>query len=135
MYVRFSSDIHHIHRSQAEALIALLAGIIFGPIALDWFNPAYWTSDLNYLTYQITRIIIGIQVLFTGTQSRITCMPLTDQETQVLRYLKHTYTANGSASLLSSDLSCFSRGLLRVSSSGDSFPVSHISKLLSLGRA
>lgn len=50
----------------AEALIATLIGIITGPIALNWFNPLGWSSDPNYLTHEITRIIIAIQVLFTG---------------------------------------------------------------------
>jgi NhaP-type Na+/H+ or K+/H+ antiporter len=29
----------------AEALLALLAGIIFGPIALDWFSPMRWAGS------------------------------------------------------------------------------------------
>ncbi|WWD17799.1 hypothetical protein CI109_102241 [Kwoniella shandongensis] len=50
----------------SEALIATIIGIITGPIALNWFNPLGWSSDPNYLTHEITRIIIAIQVLFTG---------------------------------------------------------------------
>lgn len=53
----------------SEALLALIAGIIFGPVAADWFSPLRWTGSeesLNSLTYQITRVVIGIQVLFTG---------------------------------------------------------------------
>lgn len=50
----------------AEALVALIAGIIFGPVALGWFNPNDWTSDPDYLTFQITRVVIAIQVFFTG---------------------------------------------------------------------
>jgi NhaP-type Na+/H+ or K+/H+ antiporter len=43
-----------------------LAGIVFGPLALGIFNPASWSADPEYLTFQITRIVIAIQVLFTG---------------------------------------------------------------------
>ncbi|WVF70543.1 hypothetical protein IAT40_005334 [Kwoniella sp. CBS 6097] len=50
----------------SEALIALLIGIITGPIALNWFNPFDWAEDQSNLTHQITRIVIAIQVLFTG---------------------------------------------------------------------
>ncbi|EIW72414.1 hypothetical protein TREMEDRAFT_36687 [Tremella mesenterica DSM 1558] len=54
----------------SEALLATVAGIIFGPRVLNWFNPQEWIGgsdvDLNHLTFQITRIVIGIQVLFTG---------------------------------------------------------------------
>ena len=46
--------------------MATLAGIIFGPIALDIFDPTSWSEEPEYLTFQITRIIIAIQVLFTG---------------------------------------------------------------------
>lgn len=52
--------------SIAEALLATVAGIIFGPIALGWFDPHHWSDDPEYLTRQITRVIIAIQVLFTG---------------------------------------------------------------------
>ncbi len=37
----------------AEALLALIAGIIFGPVAADWFSPLRWTGSeesLNSLT-------------------------------------------------------------------------------------
>ncbi|KAK6905786.1 hypothetical protein L486_06867 [Kwoniella mangroviensis CBS 10435] len=50
----------------SEALIALLVGIITGPIALSWFDPFSWSDDQYYLTHQITRVVIAIQVLFTG---------------------------------------------------------------------
>jgi len=43
-----------------------LAGIVFGPIALGIFDPESWSADSEYLTFQITRIVIAIQVLFTG---------------------------------------------------------------------
>ncbi|WWC58656.1 uncharacterized protein I303_101200 [Kwoniella dejecticola CBS 10117] len=50
----------------SEALIAMLVGIITGPIALKWFDPNTWSMDQYYLTHQITRVVIAIQVLFTG---------------------------------------------------------------------
>ncbi|WWC66335.1 uncharacterized protein I206_100236 [Kwoniella pini CBS 10737] len=50
----------------SEALIAMLVGIITGPIALKWFDPNQWSEDQYYLTHQITRVVIAIQVLFTG---------------------------------------------------------------------
>ncbi|KAK8866002.1 hypothetical protein IAR55_001153 [Kwoniella newhampshirensis] len=50
----------------SEALIATLIGIATGPIALNWFNPLGWSADPNRLTHEITRVIIAIQVLFTG---------------------------------------------------------------------
>nr|ODN93100.1 hypothetical protein L203_00369 [Cryptococcus depauperatus CBS 7841] len=50
----------------SEALIATLIGIATGPFALKWLNPNEWSEDPDYQTHQITRIIIAIQVLFTG---------------------------------------------------------------------
>jgi NhaP-type Na+/H+ or K+/H+ antiporter len=54
----------------AEALLAFLAGIAFGPIGANIFSPLHWVGgeqeDLNHLTFEVTRIIIAIQVLFTG---------------------------------------------------------------------
>ena len=53
-----------------DALIALLLGIAVGPIAWNIVSPFDWTNyntDLqNRLTYEVTRIVIGVQVLFTG---------------------------------------------------------------------
>lgn len=54
----------------SEALLAAVLGIITGPRILGWFDPLDWCGNdqdqLNYLTFEITRIVIGIQVLFTG---------------------------------------------------------------------
>jgi len=54
----------------AEALVACVAGIAFGPYAASLFSPISWVDGdqekLNYLTLQVTRIVIGLQVLFTG---------------------------------------------------------------------
>jgi NhaP-type Na+/H+ or K+/H+ antiporter len=43
-----------------------LTGIIFGPLAIGIFDPGAWSTDSEYLTFQVTRIVIAIQVLFTG---------------------------------------------------------------------
>lgn len=63
----------------SEATLATCTGIIFGPLVADVFSPGSWVSHadsgassvleneaLNELTFQITRIVIGVQVLFTG---------------------------------------------------------------------
>lgn len=54
----------------AEPLVALLIGIAFGPIGADIFSPFRWVDNdrhsLGELTFQISRIVIAIQVLFTG---------------------------------------------------------------------
>lgn len=50
--------------------MATLAGIVFGPLCANIFNPLDWVGgdqqELEHLTHQITRIVIAIQVLFTG---------------------------------------------------------------------
>jgi NhaP-type Na+/H+ or K+/H+ antiporter len=50
-------------------MLALLVGIALGPIGADIFSPRSWVESdeaFNTLTFQITRIVIAIQVLFTG---------------------------------------------------------------------
>ena len=61
VYPDFQADV-----SSAETLVSTLAGIIFGPVSLNWFSPNGWSVDPDYLTLQVARIIIAIQVLFTG---------------------------------------------------------------------
>lgn len=50
--------------------MAFLVGIAFGPIGAGVFSPIDWVHgdihQLNYVTYQISRIVMGLQVLFTG---------------------------------------------------------------------
>lgn len=46
--------------------MATLSGIIFGPLAIGIFDPFQWSAHPDYLTFQMTRIVIAIQVLFTG---------------------------------------------------------------------
>ncbi|TXT11265.1 hypothetical protein VHUM_02016 [Vanrija humicola] len=54
----------------SEALLAFVAGIVFGPLAANVFSPLDWVNgsqkDLSYITFEITRVVIAIQVLFTG---------------------------------------------------------------------
>ncbi|PWY98523.1 hypothetical protein BCV70DRAFT_201833 [Testicularia cyperi] len=52
----------------SEPLLAVTVGILVGPYALNWVDPLSWgtTEETNELTYQFTRIVVGIQVLFTG---------------------------------------------------------------------
>lgn len=42
--------------------------IIAGPYVLGWVDPRSWGSydDTNYVTYELTRLVVGVQVLFTG---------------------------------------------------------------------
>ncbi|KAM0792364.1 hypothetical protein ACM66B_005044 [Microbotryomycetes sp. NB124-2] len=54
----------------SSALISICLGIAFGPIGANIISPWAWTAyDDNArhdLTFQITRVIIGIQVMFAG---------------------------------------------------------------------
>jgi NhaP-type Na+/H+ or K+/H+ antiporter len=72
----------------SQAVLALGVGIALGPIGLDWISPARWCicgcramdcdgTDAAHrtnhnpeiqdkLTFEITRVVLGIQVLFTG---------------------------------------------------------------------
>ncbi|CAK9787176.1 hypothetical protein CC85DRAFT_296295 [Cutaneotrichosporon oleaginosum] len=54
----------------SETLMAFLIGVAFGPIGAGIFSPIDWVHGdvhhLDYITYQISRIVLGIQVLFTG---------------------------------------------------------------------
>ncbi|GAA5822998.1 hypothetical protein JCM11251_004452 [Rhodosporidiobolus azoricus] len=54
----------------SSALVAFAIGVAFGPIGSNWIVPLNWVSgneeSLNSLTFQICRIVIGIQVLFAG---------------------------------------------------------------------
>ncbi|KAJ1028466.1 hypothetical protein NDA16_001632 [Ustilago loliicola] len=52
----------------SEPLLAVTAGILVGPYVLNWVDPISWgtTEETNEVTYQLTRIVVGIQVLFCG---------------------------------------------------------------------
>lgn len=54
----------------ADAVPSCITGIIFGPLVANVLNPFAWFNDdretfLDF-TMQLARIIIGLQVLFTG---------------------------------------------------------------------
>ncbi|KAH8929121.1 hypothetical protein BT69DRAFT_1346092 [Atractiella rhizophila] len=56
----------------SEPLLCLCLGIAVGPVGLNWVNPFDWNdiprdgSEQDELTFQLSRIVVGIQVLFTG---------------------------------------------------------------------
>lgn len=52
----------------SEPLIAVTLGIIVGPYVLGWLDPMSWSDEevSRETTYQFTRLVVGIQVLFTG---------------------------------------------------------------------
>lgn len=52
----------------SEPLIAVTVGIITGPYVLGWIDPLSWgsTENTNYVTYEFSRLVVGVQVLFTG---------------------------------------------------------------------
>jgi sodium/hydrogen antiporter len=52
----------------SEPLLAVILGIVVGPYALNWIDPLTWSDEetVHELTYQFTRVVVGIQVLFTG---------------------------------------------------------------------
>ncbi|GAW22085.1 hypothetical protein ANO14919_116200 [Xylariales sp. No.14919] len=55
----------------SEALISLLAGITFGPEALNWVRPmdyAGTTGDLENVTLFFTRLVLGVQLVLAGVQ-------------------------------------------------------------------
>ncbi|KAI1179681.1 Sodium/hydrogen exchanger family-domain-containing protein [Nemania sp. FL0916] len=55
----------------SEALISLLAGITFGPRALNWVRPMDYagTSDnVNDITLFFTRLVLGVQLVLAGIQ-------------------------------------------------------------------
>lgn len=52
----------------SEPLILVAVGIIVGPHVLNWVNPFTWGTEETYheVTFQISRLLVGIQVMFTG---------------------------------------------------------------------
>lgn len=51
----------------SEALVAVIVGIIAGPLVTNGFNPYSWT-DHDEITKQLTRCIIAIQVMAVGIE-------------------------------------------------------------------
>ena len=63
------------HLYLSEPLLAITIGYVFclssiiaGPHVLNWVNPFTWGGQGNEheVTYQLARLVIGVQVLFTG---------------------------------------------------------------------
>ncbi|RWA09784.1 hypothetical protein EKO27_g5316 [Xylaria grammica] len=55
----------------SEALISLLAGITFGPEALNWVRPMEYagtTENLDNVTLFFTRLVLGVQLVLAGVQ-------------------------------------------------------------------
>ncbi|KAH8164485.1 hypothetical protein CIB48_g3763 [Xylaria polymorpha] len=55
----------------SEALISLLAGITFGPRALNWVRPIEYAGsadNLNDVTLFFTRLVLGVQLVLAGVQ-------------------------------------------------------------------
>ena len=54
----------------SSALISLLIGVACGPAGTGWIDPLEWSGDnvetRNELSFQLCRLVIGIQVLFAG---------------------------------------------------------------------
>ncbi|KDN42068.1 hypothetical protein K437DRAFT_257997 [Tilletiaria anomala UBC 951] len=76
----------------SEPLIAVTAGIITGPYVLGWVDPLSWgdTETTNYMTYQLTRIVIGVQVLFCGISLPAKYLPKNGLSLSVLLILVMT---------------------------------------------
>ncbi|KAI0798799.1 Sodium/hydrogen exchanger family-domain-containing protein [Xylaria sp. FL0064] len=55
----------------SEALISLLAGITFGPQALNWVRPIEYAGsagNLEEVTLFFTRLVLGVQLVLAGVQ-------------------------------------------------------------------
>ncbi|GAW25183.1 putative sodium hydrogen exchanger family protein [Rosellinia necatrix] len=55
----------------SEALISLLAGIAFGPRALNWIRPLEYAGsvkNLDDVTLFFTRLVLGVQLVLAGIQ-------------------------------------------------------------------
>ncbi|KAJ8123421.1 hypothetical protein ONZ43_g632 [Nemania bipapillata] len=55
----------------SEALISLLAGITFGPLALNWVRPLEYagsTESIDDVTLVFTRLVLGVQLVLAGVQ-------------------------------------------------------------------
>ncbi|CAO1632636.1 unnamed protein product [Sympodiomycopsis kandeliae] len=56
------------HLYLSEPLVAVTLGIIVGPSVLGWVEPRTWGDNeiFHETAYQFTRLVLGVQVLFTG---------------------------------------------------------------------
>ncbi|KAK9364934.1 Sodium/hydrogen exchanger family-domain-containing protein [Lipomyces kononenkoae] len=50
-----------------EATVATIVGVIFGPHALDWFDPATW-GNVDYITLEISRIVLIVQIFAVAVE-------------------------------------------------------------------
>lgn len=50
-----------------EATVATIAGLIFGPHCLNWFNPLTW-GNTEYITLEICRIVLCIQIVAVAVE-------------------------------------------------------------------
>lgn len=50
-----------------EATVAMLVGIIFGPVAANIFDPYTW-GNADYITLEVSRIVIVVQVFAIGVE-------------------------------------------------------------------
>lgn len=59
----------------SEPLLCIVFGILIGPHCLGWLVPLDWTGNeqhtLNEVTYQVVRIVIGIQVYVNDLSERL----------------------------------------------------------------
>ncbi|ODV83747.1 hypothetical protein CANARDRAFT_29733 [[Candida] arabinofermentans NRRL YB-2248] len=51
-----------------EAIIGTLFGCLIGPHVFNWFNPFDWTSDVDGLTLELSRLILVIQLFSCGAE-------------------------------------------------------------------
>ncbi|KAI9815792.1 MAG: hypothetical protein M1827_002188 [Pycnora praestabilis] len=56
----------------SEALISLLAGVVFSPHAANFIRPLEYAlgsqENLNYITLYFTRLVLGVQLVLAGVQ-------------------------------------------------------------------
>lgn len=56
----------------SEALISLLAGVVFSPHATNWIRPLEYAlgseDNLDYITLYFTRLVLGVQLVLAGVQ-------------------------------------------------------------------
>ncbi|ORX50878.1 hypothetical protein DM01DRAFT_1408872 [Hesseltinella vesiculosa] len=50
----------------SEAMVAITIGVIFGPVCANFINVTGWGGDVAYITRELARLAIGIQVMAAG---------------------------------------------------------------------
>ncbi|KAG7861031.1 hypothetical protein KL939_001598 [Ogataea angusta] len=51
-----------------EAIVGTFFGCVVGPHVLNWFNPSHWTNNVDNLTFELSRLILVIQLFATGAE-------------------------------------------------------------------